>query len=107
MRSAVHLVVWGTFLLVGVPAWPQSADRSEEYKKAFAWFDTLGFPDLKERPLIRVATGRRWLADDGCPLGRPHPVSVSTCDHRLGRDGATSFKHGAIDDGQHGYRCVL
>lgn len=34
--------------------------------KAFAWFDGLGFPDVRGRPLVRVATGG-WSESDSGP----------------------------------------
>ena len=34
-----------------------------ERTKAFEWFDTLGFPDVKGKPFVRVATG--WWSQVG------------------------------------------
>jgi hypothetical protein len=45
------------------PAPPPEAERSE----AFTWFGSLGFPDVKGRPFVRVATGRWYQAGDDTP----------------------------------------
>jgi hypothetical protein len=37
----------------------------EERERTFTWFGTLGFPDVKGRSFVRVATGRWWQPDDG------------------------------------------
>lgn len=37
-----------------------------EEKRAFAWFDTLGFPDVTERLFVRVATGE-WFVHNNDP----------------------------------------
>ena len=37
---------------------PAKHPTAEERTKAFIWFNTLGFPDVKGRKLVRVATGR-------------------------------------------------
>jgi hypothetical protein len=40
------------------PTHPLRAPTAEERSKAFAWIDTLGFPDIKGKKFVRVATGQ-------------------------------------------------
>jgi hypothetical protein len=47
---------------------PPRCPTSEERAKAFTWFGTLGFPDVKGRPLVRVATGDWLQSGDNPPL---------------------------------------
>jgi hypothetical protein len=42
------------------------ASTAQERDKAFRWFSTLGFPDLKGRKLVRVATGQ-WSRVNNAP----------------------------------------
>jgi hypothetical protein len=45
-------------LALSVPAFPQDPSGVEkEAREAFAWFDGLGFPDLRKRAYVKVATG--------------------------------------------------
>ncbi|MCI0459735.1 MAG: hypothetical protein L0Z62_22520 [Gemmataceae bacterium] len=43
------------------------ASTAQERDKAFRWFSTLGFPDLKGRKLVRVATGQWSRVNDAPP----------------------------------------
>jgi hypothetical protein len=45
---------------------PTPAPSADERTKAFTWFGTLGFSDVKDRKLVRVATGR-WHSSGGDP----------------------------------------
>src|SRR5438477_383858 len=44
----------------------EAAPSPEERMEAFKWFGALGFPDVKGRKFIRVATGR-WFQAGGNP----------------------------------------
>src|SRR6266542_591511 len=46
---------------------PRDEPPSEDPKEAFTWFDTLGFPDVKGRPFVRVATGRWYQYENDPP----------------------------------------
>jgi hypothetical protein len=43
-----------------------AASSADERNKAFNWFETLGFPDVKGRKFVRTATGR-WYSSGGDP----------------------------------------
>ena len=48
-----------------------SADElTESDKKLIEWFDTLGYPDLSELPVVNVATGQWSQSADGLPENR-------------------------------------
>jgi hypothetical protein len=47
---------------------PPQRPTAEERAQAFAWFSTLGFPDVKCRPLVRVATGECHQSGDNPPV---------------------------------------
>lgn len=48
------------------PGHGPAPSSSEERERAFTWFGTLGFPDVKGRSFVRVATGR-WRQHEGDP----------------------------------------
>jgi hypothetical protein len=37
---------------------------NEAIQEAYAWFDTLGFPDLARSKYVKVATGNWWYGED-------------------------------------------
>jgi len=43
---------------------PWTTPVPNDMRRDFAWFDTLGYPDLTGRTYVKVATGRWWLRDD-------------------------------------------
>jgi hypothetical protein len=49
------------------PGATQATSSPEERREAFRWFGTLGFPDVKDCPLVRVATGRWHRYGDDPP----------------------------------------
>jgi len=54
---ALRFVLLG-FLIAGIP--PGTRALAVDVSSAVSWYDTLGFPDVKEAPYVRVATGR-WI----------------------------------------------
>ena len=49
------------------PAKPAAEGLTQSQRDAMKWFDGLGFPDLKGRQLVRVATGQWSRSDDNPP----------------------------------------
>jgi hypothetical protein len=49
------------------PAARPATATAEEPAAVFAWFDTLGFPDVKDKPFVRVATGQQTQSGGGGP----------------------------------------
>ena len=56
------------FVLVMLPAWILSSRAAQlpAVSDAIAWYDTLGYPDAKELPYVRVATGM-WIQTGNQP----------------------------------------
>jgi hypothetical protein len=70
MRQLRSITLVGLLLSAAAcgTAAPPRAPTAEERAKAFAWFLTLGFPDVKDRPLVRVATGDSHQSGDNPPV---------------------------------------
>ncbi len=64
--SLIWLLCTLFFGMLIAPGQPATA-TIDERQSAFAWFSTLGFPDVKDKKLVRVATGRWYQAGDDPP----------------------------------------
>src|SRR5207249_4190045 len=77
MKKQPVLVLIGLLMLVAVMAIsqiiivgrrrPKTDPSAADLIQAFTWFDTLGFPDVKGRPFVRVATGQWYRAGEDPP----------------------------------------
>ncbi len=56
---AIALVLGGILVVAGLTRWMEIRRAHSDFK----WFGTLGFPDVKELPHVRVATG--WWSQSG------------------------------------------
>jgi hypothetical protein len=67
MRQGQLLVI-----LLAVATWGPAcgAQLSNDVRAALAWYDTLGFPNARDLPYVRVATGQWTQSGNGPRIGR-------------------------------------